>query len=140
MMMEQQDLFVAESGIPGAGKGLFTNVPFSKGNYIVEYTGRRTTWEEVEDDYSNGYICCAGDDFVIDGKWDLDALARYANDARGLSRVKGTVNNARYVVDGNKVYLEATKPIAAGEEIFVSYGKQYWDTIRANQSLEEAEI
>ena len=26
------------------------------------------------------------------------------------------------------MYIEATRPIAAGEEIFFDYGKEYWDS------------
>ena len=59
-------------------------------------------------------------------------MARYANDARGLQRVKGVSNNAEYTEDGLKVYIESVKEIPAGAEILVEYGKEYWDVIRHN--------
>ena len=58
------------------------------------------------------------------------ALGRYANDASGITRVKGLKNNAEYVVDGNRCFLEATRDIKKGEEIFVGYGKEYWILIK----------
>jgi hypothetical protein len=30
------------------------------------------------------------------------------------------------------VYIEAVKDVSAGSEIFVSYGKEYWDVMRKN--------
>jgi hypothetical protein len=65
------------------------------------------------------------------------ALARYANDARGLSRIKGLTNNAVYTEDNSKVYIESIKDIPANAEIFVSYGKEYWDTIRHNRKIDK---
>jgi hypothetical protein len=68
-------------------------------------------------------------------------LARYANDAQGLSKVKGITNNCRYVADMDtmKVYIESVKDIPAGAEILVQYGKEYWDVIRHNMKLDEKE-
>jgi hypothetical protein len=48
MALLEKHLFVDESTIPGAGKGLFnTNIEIEKGARIIEYKGRRTTWKEV---------------------------------------------------------------------------------------------
>jgi len=33
-------------------------------------------------------------------------------------------------VVGKKVFIEAIAPILPGEEIFVDYGKSYWENIR----------
>lgn len=139
MVLLEQELVIKDSLIPGAGKGLFTNVAICKGSYIVEYAGRRTTWNDVEHEADNMYICYIDDAFVIDGRSHVDVAARYANDAAGLTRVKGLVNNAHYVYDEDKVYIEATKDIEAGAEILVSYGKEYWDTVRRNMEIDEEE-
>jgi len=34
------------------------------------------------------------------------------------------------------VFVEAKKDIPAGGELFVSYGKEYWQVIRRNNKLE----
>ena len=70
---------------------------------------------------------------------DKKALARYANDARGLFRVKELNNNAEYVEEGVRVFIEATKDIPAGGEIFVGYGPEYWQVIRHNMRIDERE-
>lgn len=140
MALLEKYLQVKTSTIPNAGKGLFTKKFIPKGTKIVEYKGRRTTWKEVEDeDGKNGYIFFINRKTVIDALPWKSALARYANDARGLVKIKGLTNNADYIVDGTRAYIEAKKDIPAGSEIFVDYGKDYWKVIRANIKLWKAE-
>lgn len=130
-------MLVKKSSLPDAGKGLFTKKFIARGTRIVEYTGGITTWKEVDHkEGSNGYIYYVNRNHVIDAGPFPKALARYANDARGLKRVKGLTNNARYEQDGLSVYITATKDIQAGAEIFVGYGKEYWDVIRYNARID----
>ena len=136
MALLEKQLYVKKSGLPNAGLGLFTKKAIPKGTRIVEYKGRRSAWKEVKDeDGKNGYIFYINRNNVIDALPRKSALARYANDARGLVKKPGTFNNADYVVDGLNAYIESKKPIAAGEEIFVDYGKDYWKVIRENIKL-----
>jgi uncharacterized protein len=136
MALLEKTLIVKKSTIPNAGKGLFTKKFIAKGTRIVEYKGRRSTWKEVKDeDGKNGYIFFINRNNVIDGLPHKSALARYANDARGLVKIKGLTNNSDYIVDGTRAYIESKKDIPAGSEIFVDYGKDYWKVIRANVKL-----
>jgi uncharacterized protein len=136
MALLEKFLYVKRSGIPNAGQGLFTKKFIPKGTRIVEYKGRRTTWAEVKhEDGKNGYIFYITRNNVIDGLPWKSALARYANDARGLVRIKGVTNNCDYIVDGAKAYIESKKDIPAGSELFVDYGKDYWKVIRENVKL-----
>ena len=133
MALLEKQLYVKKSQIPGAGKGLFTKKPIPKGTRIVEYKGKRSTWKEVkDDDGKNGYIFYINRKHVIDALPTKKALARYANDARGIVRVKGLKNNSDYIVDGLKAYIESKKAIPAKGEVFVDYGKDYWKVIREN--------
>ncbi|WP_153799230.1 SET domain-containing protein [Foetidibacter luteolus] len=136
MALLEKQLVVKKSTLPNAGKGLFTREFIPKGTRIVEYTGTVTTWKEVEhNDGANGYIFYVSSKYVINAAPHKEALARYANDARGFSRAEGKLNNACYEKDGNKVYIKSTKNIEAGSEIFVSYGKEYWDTMKKNAEI-----
>lgn len=136
----EKHLVVKRSKLPNAGKGLFTLIPIPKGTRIVEYKGKRTTWKEVNNDNgANGYIFYINRNNVVDAHKTLKALGRYANDAGGLSKVKGLTNNSKYETENGKVYIEAFRDIPAGGEIFVSYGKEYWDVIRYNKKLDEKE-
>jgi len=136
MALLEKQLKVKRSQLPDAGMGLYTTRPIPKGTRIVEYKGRRSKWKDVKDeDGRNGYIFYINRNHVINALPTKKALARYANDARGFVRIKGMLNNADYVVDGLKAYIESKKDIAAGAEIFVDYGKDYWKVIRDNMKL-----
>ena len=128
-------LIVKTSRLPKSGKGLFTNKPIKSGTKIIEYKGEIINWKEYTKRVENnedGYL------FYINRKNCIDAFptpqykARYANDAEGLSRVKGFKNNSEYEVFDNKCFIVANRDIKAGEEILVSYSKEYWDCVRYN--------
>lgn len=116
---------------PGAGLGLFASRAFKKGELITWYDGdvRPVMWavaakpeelthvrslmmqEAVIDGLKKPLCCCGG--------------ASFANDARTTA-----AQSAKYFVKDVGAFpcivLKALRPIAAGEEILVSYGKQYW--------------
>lgn len=138
MPLLESQLVVKRSTIPEAGKGLFTKKLIPKGTRIVEYTGKITKWKDVNhDDGKNMYIYYLKRYHVIDARGHKEVLARYANDARGLTRIKGFRNNCEYVNDGLRVFVHATRDIPAGGEIFVDYGKEYWQVIRHNSRLDK---
>lgn len=137
MALLEKQLEVRKSSLKGAGKGLFTKKFIPKGTRIVEYKGTVTTWKEASSGKTfNGYIYYVNRNHVIDAKPHPEALARYANDARGLSRADGLSNNSKYVLDDdNRVYIESFRNIPEGGEILVGYGKEYWDVVRENNHL-----
>jgi len=138
MALFEKHLYVKKSTLPNAGKGLFTKVFIPKGERIVEYKGKITTWKDVkDDDGKNGYIFYVKRYHVIDALPTKKPLARYANDARGLTRIKGVTNNCDYITDGLKAYIESKKNIERGSEIFVDYGPDYWKVIRENIAVDK---
>jgi SET domain-containing protein len=138
MALFEKKLEIKKSVLPGAGKGLFAKELIPKGSRIVEYKGKVTTWKDVDDnDGANVYIYYVKRHHVIDASRHTSVLARYANDARGLQRIKGITNNAEYVEVGLRVFIESSKDIPAGAEILVEYGKEYWDVIRHNIKVEQ---
>jgi SET domain-containing protein len=140
MALLEKQLYVKKSTIPDSGKGLFTRKFIPKGTRIVEYKGRISSWKDVKDeDGKNAYIFYVNRNHVINALPTKKALARYANDARGLKRIKGLVNNCDYVTDGLKAYIESKKDIPARSEILVDYGADYWKVIRENIKLWKAE-
>ncbi len=140
MALLEKQLFVKKSGIPNSGKGLYTKKPIPKGTRIVEYKGRISKWKDVkDDDGKNGYIFYVNRNHVINALPTKSALARYANDANGLVKIKGVRNNCDYITDGLKAYIESKRAIPAGGEILVDYGKDYWKVIRENLKLKKGE-
>mgnify|MGYP002777204394 FL=1 len=139
MALLEKKMVIKKSTLPGAGKGLFTKVFIPKGTRIVEYKGEIVTWKEVEKmaDDRNGYVFFFNNRYCIDAWKTKKGIAHYANDARGIVRVKGITNNSEYVTEGKRCYIEATKDIPAGSEILVGYGAEYWQVIRYNIRLEQ---
>ena len=133
MALLEKQLAIKKSTIPGAGKGLFTTKPISKGAKIVEYKGEIVKWKDVDTrDGTNGYIYYVNRYHVIDAWKTKDALARYANDAKGPSRSENIKNNCTYNIEGVRVFIFAMRDIPAGSEILVGYGKEYWDIMKEN--------
>ena len=135
-----KDLVVKKSIIPKAGKGLFTNRDFKKGERIVEYLGEIISWQECDvraERDEGGYVFYVSRKKCIDAFHTPEALARFANDANGLSKVKGITNNCKYDIYKNTGWITSTKNIKAGSEILVRYGPEYWRDIRYNIKLEK---
>lgn len=131
-------LLVKTSQLPNSGKGLFTDKAIKKGTHIIEYKGEIINWKEynrrVERD-EDGYLFFINKSRCIDAYPTKQYKARYANDAEGLSRVKGLKNNCVYEIHDNRCFIVATEDIKAGGEIFVDYTQDYWDAIRYNISI-----
>lgn len=127
-------LYVKKSTLPKAGKGLFTKAPIKKGEIVCEYEGEKVTWKEClrrneNQEGKGGYYFHITDKNCVDAQYTLWAMGRYANDATGVSRIKGLRNNAKYEVIKGKPYIVATRNIKEKEEVFVSYGKEYWEAM-----------
>ena len=130
MALLEKYLAVKKSLLPNAGKGLFTTKEIAKGKRIVEYKGRLQKWKDVKhEDGHNGYLMLINRNAVINAL-NSKTFGRYANDARGLSKKPGLRNNAEYVSEGRKCFIESIRKIKKGEEILVGYGKEYWRLIR----------
>ncbi len=131
MQLLEKYLLIKASTIPGCGMGLFTKKFIPKGTLIVEYKGTIKTWDQIKNrrqkEYIYAYMYAINDNRYIDASRRPKALARYANDARGLNNIKGVTNNCVYDDDGKKAFIKSVKDIPPGSEILVRYGKEYWD-------------
>ncbi len=137
MALLEKKLLIKKSNLTGAGKGLFTKIDIRKGTRIVEYKGRVQRWKEVKhEDGHNGYLMYINRNIVINALPSVKTLARYANDARGLVRIKGLRNNSESVSEGSRCFIESTKAIKKGEEIFVYYGREYWALMKRIKNTE----
>ncbi|MEO5569681.1 MAG: SET domain-containing protein [Bacteroidia bacterium] len=135
-------LYVKKSTLPDAGKGLYTKEFIKKGKRIVEYTGEIISYKEYDERVQKnryGYLFYFNKNRCIDAYNHPEALARYANDAKGIKTKKGLLNNSTYRIVGTKCYIYSFKNIPPGAEIFVGYGAEYWRDIRHNKRLEARE-
>lgn len=130
----EKHLYLKKSGLRGSGKGLFTRVDIPKGMRIVEYKGSRQPWKDVKhEDGHNAYLFKVNSRLAINALNYKKSFGRYANDARGFSRIKGLRNNAEYEVENNRVYIDAVRKIKKNEEILVDYGGNFWSLMRKIQ-------
>ena len=124
--------------IPGSGMGLWADEYIRRGDLIVEVTGEKYPGgSEVELD-TDLYLLDSGDG--TDDYIDVKGPAMYANDACGPVRLPGLINNSLFrLLDDGSMWLEATRTIRPGQEIFASYGRAYWTAIRNIQKWNLAE-
>ncbi|MEO8088655.1 MAG: SET domain-containing protein [Bacteroidota bacterium] len=131
MSLLEKQLYLKKSGLPNAGKGLFTKQEIPKGTVIVEYKGRIYTWDQIKhEDGTNAYLYYVNSKRVINARHNLKALARYANDAKGWSRTAGLRNNSEYIEKNKRCFIKCTRRILKGGEIFVGYGREYWEMMK----------
>lgn len=134
-------LIIRKSRLPGAGKGLYTTRAIRKESKIIEYRGEIIGYKEYrrrarrQEDH---YLFYLRRELCIDALHTPQYKARYANDAAGITRVKGLRNNSDYVIYGDKCFIVASRDIKAGEEIFVNYTKPYWDCMRKRARQQKA--
>ncbi len=106
--------------------GLFATRDIKKGEFIVEYKGKKIPNEEMEntDKYAeHRYIIELNDTWTLDGNIPGNP-AKYVNHS--------CIPNSYYQSTGRRVLIISTKKIKKGEEITVNYGKVYFNSFLKN--------
>ena len=129
---EADYLYIQNSQLPNAGKGLFTAIPIYKGEIIAYFEGEILTDSEIEKRkaaHQDEYFINRIEGGILDSK-HTECFAKYANDAKGVT-TSAFKNNAKITLDEQQnVCLVATQKIKAKEEIFCSYGQKYWSKFK----------
>jgi SET domain-containing protein len=119
-------LEVKRSTIAGAGEGLFALKDFKRKDLIAKYEGEVLTKAQTNTRYGNTqqdlapYGIQASKNKIIDASCKR-GVASYANS-------KPNHQNATFsVYQGHEVRLIASKNIKKGDEVFVSYGRDYFN-------------
>ncbi|GAC1683287.1 MAG: SET domain-containing protein-lysine N-methyltransferase [Gemmatimonadaceae bacterium] len=104
---------------PIAGRGAFAIRAIRKGERIIEYKGERITWAEADLRYPDDvtvnhhtFLFAIDDDVVVDAALGGNA-ARFINHS--------CAPNCDAVIDEGRIYIEAIRPIAAGDELCYDY-------------------
>jgi len=104
---------------PIHGRGVFAARDIRKGTRITEYVGERITHAEADrrhedkaDDDNHTFLFTVNSRTVIDG-------GNGGNDARWINH--SCDPNCESVIERNRVFVEAVKAIAAGEELTYDY-------------------
>jgi hypothetical protein len=125
---ESDYLFIQNSQITNAGKGLFTAIDIYKDEIISFFKGEILTEIEAEKRVQLGndkYFMNMLDGSILDAM-HTECFAKYANDAEAFSKLEFKNNSKITLDDEDNVCLIATKKIKSGDEIFCSYGAKYW--------------
>lgn len=104
---------------PIQGSGAFALRPIPKGTRIIEYTGQRITHEEADARYNDlemerhhTFLFSVDEQTVIDATHE-GSDARYINHSCDP--------NCESVIEDGRVFIDAIRDIAAGEELFFDY-------------------
>lgn len=125
---------IKPSLIEGAGNGLFARVAFDINDYITEYDGEcidRSEAMSLPADQTTHFRSIDSDRVISGFKDPNEAIGRggasFANDTRSQD---GNNSMFEQVWDNklatHRVFLRATSRIEPGDEICVSYGRDYW--------------
>jgi hypothetical protein len=101
------------------GKGVFAARPIPKGTRIAEYVGERLSHAEADARYADNPI----EDnhtflFIVDRRTVIDATTG-GNDSRFINH--SCDGNCESVIDNRRVFVEAIRDIAKGEELGYDY-------------------
>ena len=154
---------VRESGLEGAGGGLFASTDLPANTYIVPYKGAIITRDRVmQHGYNRDYVLLSGSRYVdaIDpgGRLVMDDgrivnVHKYSQcDWHRLCRRgvewRGRASLARFVNHGPRSMRNVafrtrrpygmgfitTRAVGAGEELLTDYGSDYWKTHRRERT------
>jgi len=104
---------------PIHGRGVFAARAIRKGETIIEYRGRRTSWEDAsaaaadDDDPYHTFL------FSLDDGRVIDAGVR-GNAARWINH--SCAPNCEADETGGRVFIRTLRAIEPGEELFYDYG------------------
>jgi uncharacterized protein len=125
---EEDYLFTDPSQIPNAGMGLFTAIRIYKNEIIAVFDGEII--EEAEQNKRKNAKLDAYFIVLLNGKvmdsMHTNCFAKFANDVNGTSKSPFKNNAFISLNEKDKPCLVASRSIKAGEEIFCSYGDNYW--------------
>jgi len=102
------------------GLGLFTYVPFKKGDFVIEYTGEKLT-TDMANIRGGQYLFELNDAWVIDGKGRHN-LARYINHSCRPNCYPEIDENEEHIM------IYAKRTIVPGEELTYNYGPEFFTT------------
>ncbi|TDR25438.1 SET domain-containing protein-lysine N-methyltransferase [Flavobacterium cheniae] len=125
---ESDYLYIQDSQIANAGKGLYTAIDIYPNEIISLFKGEILAGNEAQKRVSEGndrYFINMLDGSILDSM-NIDCFAKYANDAEAFSKLEFK-NNSKITLDNDdNVCIVATKKIKSQQEIFCSYGVKYW--------------
>lgn len=99
------------------GLGMFALEPLKKGDFIIEYIGKKIP-SKVADEKGGRYL------FELNSKWTIDGVDR-KNKARYINH--SCRPNCEVDIKNGRILIFAIKKILPGEELTYDYGEEYFN-------------
>lgn len=116
-MQHAKKKFKVKRAVRGKGLGLFAVEPIKKGEFVVEYVGKKIPTSSVYG-LSTRYLFEIDDEVTIDGSTRQN-IARYINHS--------CKPNAEVEIENGRINIYAKRNIKSGEELGYDYGEEYFD-------------
>ncbi|MBI5457945.1 SET domain-containing protein [Candidatus Kaiserbacteria bacterium] len=110
--------FEIRTSKPGTGQGLFAVVAIKKGEFILEYIGRKIPTAIADSMKEARYLFEIDEDWTIDGSGSSNT-ARYINHSCDP--------NTEAEIDEGRIMIHAVRDIKKGEELTIDYDTEYFD-------------
>lgn len=139
---------VGQSTLPSAGRGVFTIKAFKAFEPITYYDGRRMrNYQNGNSDYAFEFTTPCGFQQLVGisklslrlNSWHGRGVAQLINDPICYEHSGHNVNCFFQGSTGGRLYVVSLRDIEPGEELFVSYGMQYWTKRRVKRLGESAD-
>jgi hypothetical protein len=129
---------VKKSQIPRAGKGLYAKKDFEKGDFICWYMGFLIENVMIENEYydSDYILKLPNKDLYICAEDEKSCYGRYINDSLSR-RVSNCIFEA--YTDIYSAGIKAKRKLRKGDELYISYGYEYWSEKRRYDKLKRAD-
>jgi SET domain-containing protein len=120
-------LQIYPSRIPGAGLGVVALQAIPHHTRVDEYYGQRIEEERRVNSVRSNYFFFVSPSLGIDAAAYPRCMMAMINDAT-VGGVASATTNCEFEVDhdAGRVYVRTLRDIVIGEELFVSYGHEYW--------------
>lgn len=109
------------------GNGVFATEDIAEGERVIRYKGALRTHDEVDEEYGeleedgHTFLFTLNDDYVIDGNHNSN-VARWINHSCDPNCEAVVEEDDKGRSHKDKVFIEAIRDIAAGEELTYNYG------------------
>lgn len=123
------DIDIRQSNIPHAGRGVFTMRPFNKFDLVTVYEGN--TFDSCqEQNFDSTYaINMKGNDVLVGlhdlSDWKNHGVAQLINDPI-CEFVSDKCVNVHFYEKDKILYARALRDLIENEELYISYGYEYW--------------
>ena len=133
-LQADQDLKVALSTIPNAGNGLYATQHIQTNDLVCHYSGLIHNFKSKNELVDQSYVLYLqysdifDEDIFVNAKTVMAVKARYLNDPLNPDLYNVKWHHSQTNKNNLRCGVIAIKDIYPGDELFIEYGSDYWDS------------